>query len=338
VLSTVVHGTLTFHGDTKNIIAVSLFRDSVYVPAAVTGTENAVSWSEATVGPSLGATVASPRQAVVALLPAVVLVGEGGPLDRDETIGTARPFRDLGDGLASRGVVSVRFDKRCFSLPQICRKVFTVDEDLIEDAVSAGAVVRRQGSVDPSRVFIVGHGLGGIVAAEIARRAGGIAGLVLMGVPARPLISVNLEMLHKQADPSKGMARLDAQVQSVLAKTAPPSADILGTPAAFWYDLATRDPVGDLRRLARPLLLVRGEADRFATAEDQQRLIEELAGLDVRAETIPLVNHGMVAIVATSTTRSALAADAGPRVPEYLLDLIADFVNRSPAARPAKPN
>ena len=334
----VVHGTLTFHVGTKNIVGLSLFRDSVYVPAPVPGVENAVSWTDVTVGPLLGATVASPRQAPAASLPAVVLVGEGGPLDRDETLGTARPFRDLGDGLASRGIVTVRFDKRCFALPQTCRKVFTVDEDLIQDAVSAVAVLRRQPSVDPSRVFIAGHGLGGLVAAEVARRAEGVAGLVLMGMPARPMISVNLEEWHALAGPSKDLARLDAQVQSVLDKTAPPSAQILGTPAAFWYDLAKRDPIADLRGLARPLLLVRGEADRYATAADQQRWIEALSDLKVRAETIPLVNHGMVAIVATSATRTAPPADAGPRVPEYLLDLIADFVNRSPGARPAKPN
>jgi pimeloyl-ACP methyl ester carboxylesterase len=331
---TVVHATLTFHRGTTNIIGVSLFRDSVYVPAPVPGIENAISWTDTTVGPSLGATVASPRDSVGGSRPAVVLIGEGGSLDRDETVGVLRPFRDLGDGLASRGIVTIRFDKRCFSLPQVCRKVFTVDEDLIQDAVSAVAVVRRETGVDPSRIFIVGHGLGGLVAAEVARRAGGVAGLVMMGVPARPLIYVTLEKLREKNVSDEVMTRAAAQVKSVLDKTAPQSAEILGTSAAFWYDLAKRDIVADLRRLARPVLLVRGEADGYAVATDQQRWLEELAGLKVRAETIPLVNHGMVAIVPTSAARSGPPSDGGPRVPEYLLDLIADFVTRSPAAHP----
>src|SRR6266850_1860357 len=42
----------------------------------------------------------------------LVLVHGSGPLDRDETIGPNRPFRDLAMGLASRGVAVLRYDKR----------------------------------------------------------------------------------------------------------------------------------------------------------------------------------------------------------------------------------
>jgi fermentation-respiration switch protein FrsA (DUF1100 family) len=132
------------------------------------------------------------------------------------------------------------------------------------------------------------------------------------------------------------MARMATQVKSVLDKTARPSAQVLGMSAAFWYDLADRDPVAELRRLGRPLLLVRGESDGYVAAADQQRWIEQLRGLKVRAETIPLTNHGMVAVVPTAATRAAPPTDRGPRVSEYLLDLIADFVTNSPLAKRAR--
>jgi len=76
------------------------------------------------------------------------------------------------------------------------------------------------------------------------------------------------------------------------------------------------------------VLLVRGEQDEYATATDLRRWQDRLAGIPVRAESIPLVDHAMVATVPTSASRSASLSDAGPRVPEYLLDMIADFVNR----------
>ena len=46
--------------------------------------------------------------------PAVVLVQGSGPSDRDETIGGLKPFRDLAEGLAERGVAVYRFDKRTY--------------------------------------------------------------------------------------------------------------------------------------------------------------------------------------------------------------------------------
>ena len=45
-------------------------------------------------------------------LPAVVLVHGSGPHGRDGTIGPNRPLRDLATGLASQGIVVLRYDKR----------------------------------------------------------------------------------------------------------------------------------------------------------------------------------------------------------------------------------
>ncbi|HEX8007040.1 MAG TPA: DUF3887 domain-containing protein, partial [Trebonia sp.] len=43
--------------------------------------------------------------------PGVVLLGGGGPFDRDETSGPNNPLKDLAWGLATRGVAVLRFDK-----------------------------------------------------------------------------------------------------------------------------------------------------------------------------------------------------------------------------------
>src|SRR5437868_3076095 len=44
--------------------------------------------------------------------PALVLVHGSGPQDRDESIGSNKPFRDLAHGLASQGVAVLRYEKR----------------------------------------------------------------------------------------------------------------------------------------------------------------------------------------------------------------------------------
>jgi hypothetical protein len=35
-----------------------------------------------------------------------------GPIDRDQTVGGNKPFKDLATGLASRGIAVLRYDKR----------------------------------------------------------------------------------------------------------------------------------------------------------------------------------------------------------------------------------
>src|SRR5262249_54923175 len=49
--------------------------------------------------------------------PAVVLVHGSGPNDADESIGGAKPFKDLAWGLASQGVAVLRYVKRTRHAP-----------------------------------------------------------------------------------------------------------------------------------------------------------------------------------------------------------------------------
>ena len=69
--------------------------------------------TEVTVGSgqwALPGTLTIPRGA--GPFPGVVLVHGSGPNDRDETIGPNKPFRDLAQGLASKGIAVLRYEKR----------------------------------------------------------------------------------------------------------------------------------------------------------------------------------------------------------------------------------
>ena len=46
--------------------------------------------------------------------PAVILLQGSGPSDKDETVGSLKPFRDLAEGLAEQGIAVYRFDKRSY--------------------------------------------------------------------------------------------------------------------------------------------------------------------------------------------------------------------------------
>jgi len=75
--------------------------------------------------------------------PVVVLVHGSGPNDRDETLGGNRPFRDLAWGLASAGVAVLRYDKRTRVYGTSLPPEIGLEEEVIEDALSALAAVKK---------------------------------------------------------------------------------------------------------------------------------------------------------------------------------------------------
>ncbi|MDE3110995.1 MAG: DUF3887 domain-containing protein, partial [Acidobacteriota bacterium] len=122
--------------------------------------------------------------------PAAVLLQDAGPHDQDETIGPNKPMRDLAWGLASRGIAVYRYVKRTAKYGAKSNAdpaKLTVDDEVMSDARAAVAMLAKQPKIDPSRIYIIGIGLGGYVAPRIAAGDPQIAGIVAMGANTRPL-------------------------------------------------------------------------------------------------------------------------------------------------------
>ena len=152
----------------------------------------------------LPATLAIPSDASHA--PGIVLVHGSGPNDRDETVGANKPFRDLAHGLAERGIVVLRYDKRSKVAPlSFMGRPFTVDDEVVDDALSAAALLRGLPEVDPARVVVLGHSLGGMLAPRIGERDTALAGLVILAGATRPLT----DMLEEQIAYMRGLPGAD---------------------------------------------------------------------------------------------------------------------------------
>ncbi len=326
---------MIFHELTRNIDGLFFTTPPGFAADPTPGVQALVSSIETKVGPDLGATVTVPAGAAAGRgpWPAVVLIPDSGPMDRDGTVGMVRPLRDLAEGLAVRGVVSIRFDKRPFVYPQLFKQgIFTIDDEIMQDAVSATAVVKRQPGVDPSRVFEVGYSVGALVAPEVAVRAGRIAGVIMLAAPGRPLLDVLLDQLRRRHAPSDVIERVVSGRQAVANPKTSPKQFVEGAPVAYWTDLARRDFFDAARRFQGPILLMRGSDDQQVLNEDQEEWIKRLSGRGgFVPETIPGLSH---VFIPTSELAAAIARGEGapgPRVPGVVMDEIAGFVTRARA-------
>jgi dienelactone hydrolase len=222
--------------------------------------------------------------------PAVVLLAGGGPFDRDATSGPNKPLKDLAWGLAGRGVAVLRFDKITHTDPGVWQRPgFTVAEEYLPSAHAAVDLLRHEPSVDPARVFLVGHSMGATVAPRIAAADPRVAGLVLLAAEAQPMqhsaVRVTRHLAALQPGPAAdaALAAIVEQAATVDSDTltvdTPPSALPFGLPASYWLDRRGYDPVGTAAALALPMLIAQGGRDYQVTvADDLSRWRARLGG------------------------------------------------------------
>lgn len=211
--------------------------------------------------------------------PAVVLVHGPGPNDRDESIFSNRIFRDLAEGLSSRGVAVLRYDKRTKVYGEkMSGTDYTIQQESVEDAVRAIALLRTQTEIAANRVFLLGHSIGGYVAPRVATLDSKLAGVIFLGANARPIEDVALDqndyLAHLNGNPGPQVEqRLDAlkaevaKVKALQSGSAPP-AKLIGLPGVYLLDLKGYDPAGQAKQLNIPLLFLQGGRDFQVTAKD----------------------------------------------------------------------
>jgi dienelactone hydrolase len=263
----------------------SIQRTKTATPSAWPSYANAGSFAESDI--TIGAGTEWPLPGTLTMpngagpFPAVVLVHGSGPGDRDETVGPNKPFRDLAAGLASRGIAVVRYDKRSrthgpkvAALPRL-----TVKDEVIDDVVSAVAVARSLPRVAMSRVFVLGHSLGGALVPRIASATPDVRGFVVMAGATRPIEQALVEQARYLAILDGRIAPDEQDVIDALLKAADTiraltSADaeggvrVLNVPASYWLDLRGYQPPIAAQSVGRPLLVLQGERDYQVTTNE----------------------------------------------------------------------
>jgi uncharacterized protein len=235
--------------------------------------------------------------------PAVILVHGSGPNDRDESYGPNKPFKDLAWGLASLGIVVLRYDKRTLVYQNefSTLKNFTVQEETIADVVAGINLLYTSPVVDHSKIFVLGHSLGGMLAPRIALQNDSLKGLIILAGPTRHLEDLILEQTRYLANISGSnqttqIAYLEQQVMKIKNLNFSQGETVLGAPRSYWADLATYDPVQTAQQVDIPMLILQGERDYQVTMTDFARWNAAFSNdPTVTLKTYPSLNHFFIA-------------------------------------------
>ena len=233
--------------------------------------------------------------------PVVILVHGSGPNDRDETIGPNKPFKDLAWGLASKGIAVLRYDKRTKLYGDKMKHAdINIQAEVIDDVLEAVNFLKVRDEVDKSKIIVIGHSLGAMVAPLIASQSQSICGIIMMAAPARKLEDLVLEQMEYiyslkgtiSEDERNFLSDLQLKVDSLKNRTLSPSTPIIGIPASYFYDLAKYDQVKIVNGLKLPILILQGERDYQVTMKDFGIWTKELSKhKNVMLKSYPQLNH-----------------------------------------------
>jgi uncharacterized protein len=225
--------------------------------------------------------------------PVALLIAGSGTTDRDGNGPQIKPatLKKLSEQLAARKIATLRYDKRGAGgwKPEFGRPEDFRFKDYVDDA--AALVTYLRGSGKFSRVVLIGHSEGGLVAILTARRVP-VDRLVLLTTAARRQGDLLKAQLEKQlpADALQPIAKaIDAIMAGQIVDPLPPG---LSIPPAMQPGIAsafTEDPIGPLKLIEQPTLIVGGGRDRQVARLDFVAL--SAASSAAKTLWLPDMNH-----------------------------------------------
>jgi alpha-beta hydrolase superfamily lysophospholipase len=259
--------------------------------------------------------------------PVALLIAGSGTTDHDGNGPEMKPatLKKLAEQLAARKIATLRYDKRGAGgwKPEFGRPEDFRFKDYVGDAAALVAYLRGSGKF--SKVVLVGHSEGGLVAILTARRIP-VDRLVLLATAARRQGDLLKAQLEKKLAPGvfAPIAKaIDDIMSGQVVDQMPPGLSIPppmqpGIASAF-----TEDPIAPLKLVEAPTLIVAGGRDRQLARLD----FAALTAASAAAKTLwlPDMNHVLVDVVddgddLVSYNQSERALDPD------LIDAVAAFI------------
>ena len=266
--------------------------------------------------------------------PVALIIAGSGPTDRDGNSpllpGKNNSLRMLAEGLADRGIASLRYDKRGIAGSTLG---VTGEQDLTfatfaDDAVAWGQQLAEDGRF--SELVIVGHSEGGLLGILAAQRLEP-AKLVSIAGLGRPAGVVLREQLGRQIN-GEMFATADSIIR-VLERggrvdSVPQMLMVLFRPSVQPYlsSFLRVTPAVELARVTAPVLVIHGSTDAQIARADAETLAAASPGVTLRI--FEGMNHVLKPAQAGITQQAAAYTDSTIALAPGLVDTIAAFIRR----------
>jgi len=243
--------------------------------------------------PETGAAARASGRDGRAVVPAVLLIAGSGPQDRDgartELPGYA-PWRDFGAALVGAGFAVLRVDDRGTGASR-GRFAGATTDDFARDAAAAVAWLRRQPGIDGTRIALVGHSEGAVVALLTALADPAVRALVLLGAPSRS--GREIARWQRQQLVSSDLARWPSTERRAVLAAAESEAEQMAERDPWLHRWFALDPRAVASQVRQPTLLVHGDTDRQVPPEQADELAAVLraAGAEVEVQHMSDTDH-----------------------------------------------
>jgi len=131
--------------------------------------------------------------------PAVILITGSGPQNRDGEVVGHKPFLVISDYLTKKGIAVLRYDDRGFGQSTGDFKSGT-SLDFATDVESAIVYLKSRREINQSKIGLIGHSDGGMIAPIVAAKSDDVAFIVLLagpGIQGGKLLMMRQELLLK---------------------------------------------------------------------------------------------------------------------------------------------
>ncbi len=264
--------------------------------------------------------------------PVVLIIAGSGPTDRNGNSkalpGANNSLKMLADGLAARGIASLRYDKRAIGQSVVPGMK---EEDLrftnyVDDA--SGWIKQLRSDKRFSTITVAGHSEGSLIGMIAAHDAGADAFISLEGAGrnARDIIQEQLAAQMPPEGVRNAREMMDRVAKGERIDSIPPGLSALFRPSVqpyltSWFKYTPSD---EIAKLDIPVMIVQGTHDIQTSMEDSRRLAE--AKKSAKVLEIEGMNHVLKNAPAGRLEQMSSYTDPNIPVVPKLLDEMAQFV------------
>ncbi len=247
-------------------------------------------------GITLGGTLTKPKNAKGPLPVAVTITGSGQE-DRDEYIpfaGGIRLFRQVADTLSRVGIAVLRLDDRGLG-GSTGNFAASNTADFADDTRAAVEWLRTRPDIDASRIALIGHSEGGMIAPMVSATDPKIKAIVILAGPGDSMYDIIIAQNQWSVDHAPNLSKTQRDSLMKMAHEMLMPEKQTAPAMKFWMGY---DPAPTAKKVRAATLILQGATDRQvppANAEKLAGFIRSNGNKDVTVKVFPATNHLFVA-------------------------------------------